>query len=69
VPVGVDAGGQQGVHVDDAAAFADLEHEGVGGDEGVRAGVQRAGAKRRDVFVEVTGHDADLRLRQAGDAQ
>jgi hypothetical protein len=69
VSVGVDAGGEQGVDVDDPAAFADFEHEGVGGDERVRAGDLRPGAERRDVFVEVAGHHADLRLRQAGDPQ
>jgi hypothetical protein len=40
VPVGVHAGGQQGVHVDDPTTLADLEHEGVGGQERVGAGVQ-----------------------------
>jgi hypothetical protein len=41
-------------------AFADLEDQGVGGDERVRALIEGAGAERRDVFVEVAGHDADL---------
>ena len=53
VAVGVHAGRDQGVHVDRAAAFADLEHQRVGGDEGVRAGVQRAGAECLDLRVEV----------------
>jgi hypothetical protein len=63
VPVGVHAGSEQGVHVHDPAAFTDLQHQRVGGDERVRARVQRAGAERRDVFVEVAGHHGDLRLR------
>ena len=37
MPVGVDAGRDQGVHVDHPAALADLEHQRVGGDERVRA--------------------------------
>ena len=49
--------------------FADLEHQGVGGHERVRAGIQRPGAERLDGGVEFLGHHADLRLRQAGDAQ
>ena len=56
VPVGVDPGGDQDVHVDHPAALADLEHQRVGGHERVRAGVQRAGAERLDVRVEVLGH-------------
>jgi hypothetical protein len=60
VSVGVDPGGDQGVHVDHAAALPDLEHQGVGGDEGVRAGVQRAGAEVRDGHVELGGHGRHL---------
>ena len=40
MPVGVDPGGHQGVHVDHPAALADLEHQGVGGHERVGPGVQ-----------------------------
>jgi hypothetical protein len=39
--VGIDADGDQGVHVDDAATLADLPGQGVDPDEGVGAGVQR----------------------------
>ncbi len=46
VALGVDAGGDQGVHSDDAACLAHLEHQGVGGEEGIRAGIERAGPKR-----------------------
>ncbi len=47
--LGVDAGGDQGVHPDDAACLAHLEHQGVGGEEGDR---HRAGG------------ETPLRLRQ-----
>ena len=53
VPVGVHAGREQGVHVDDPAALADLQHQRVRGDERVRAGVQRPGAERLDLLVEL----------------
>jgi hypothetical protein len=56
VPVGVHAGGHQGVGVDHPAALADLEHEGVGGEERVRAGVQWAVPKVGHLGVEVLGH-------------
>ena len=69
VPVSVHPGGEQRVHVHHPAALADLEDQRVGGDERVRTGVQRPGAERGDVFVEIAGHHADLRLRQSGDAQ
>ena len=70
VPVGVDAGGDQGVHWHHPAAFADLEHQGVGGHEGERAGLlQPAGAELLDVGVEVLGHLADLGLAQRGDPE
>jgi hypothetical protein len=69
VPVGVHAGRDQGVHVDDSAALADLEDQGVGGDERVGPGVQGAVPEGRDLLVKVAGHLADLRLAQPGDAQ
>ncbi|CKP46442.1 Uncharacterised protein [Mycobacterium tuberculosis] len=62
VALGVDAGGDQGVHPDDAACLAHLEHQGVGGEEGIRAGIERAGPKRLYGFVELFGHDRHLRL-------
>jgi len=69
MPVGVHSGRHERVHVDHPAALADLEHQGVGGDEGVRAGVQPPVAEVGDLGVEVLGHLADLRLAQPGDAQ
>ena len=64
VPVGVDAGRDQRVHADDAAALADLEHQRVGRHERVRALLQRPGAERLDLLVQLRGHDRDLRLGQ-----
>ena len=64
MPVGVHAGGEQGVDVHDAAALADLQHQRIGGHERVRAAVQRPGPERLDLLVEVAGHLADLRPRQ-----
>ena len=66
IPVGVDSDRDQGVHVDHPAPFANLEHQGVGGQEGVRAGIERAGAKRLDSVVEFLGHHRHLRLGQTG---
>lgn len=46
MPVVVHAGRDEGMHTYDAAAFAHLRDEGVGGDEGERPGVsQGAGAE------------------------
>ncbi len=64
VAVGVDADRDQRVHVDDAAALADLLGERVDPDERVRAGVQGPVAKGGDLLVQVLGHRADLGLRQ-----
>ena len=63
VPVGVDTCSHQGVHVHDPAALADLQRQGVGGNERVWAGVQRAGPEVGDLLVELLGHDRDLGLR------
>ena len=63
---GVDAGGDQGVHVHRAAALADLLGECVQPHEGVRPGVQRPGPEAVHQLVEFGGHEADLRLRQRG---
>src|SRR5512133_3280078 len=57
------------MHVDRAACFADLQHQRVGGNEGVRAGVQRPSPKRLHLGVEIFGHLGHLRLRQPGNAQ
>ena len=56
VAVGVDPGGQQGVHVHRPAALAHFEDQRVGGEEGVGAGVQRPGAERFHLAVEILGH-------------
>ena len=64
MPVGVHPGREQGVYPHHPAAFPDLEHQGVGRDERVRALVQRAGPERLDLLVQVLGHHRDLRLRQ-----
>jgi hypothetical protein len=70
VSVGVDTGGHQGVHADDPAALADLEHQRVSGHEGERTGVdQRAGAELLHVRVEILRHLRDLGLGQRGDPQ
>src|SRR3954454_12975121 len=60
VPVAVDAGRDQGVHVDHPAALTNLQDEGVGGQKRVRTLVQRAVPEVRDLAVEVLGHLADL---------
>ncbi len=52
VALGVDAGGDQGVHPDDAACLAHLEHQRRRR-EGIRAGIERAGPKRLYGFVEL----------------
>ena len=74
VPVGVHTGRDQSVHRHHPAALADLEHQRVGGHEGERTttavlGVESSGAELLDVRVELLGHLADLRLRQAGDPE
>ena len=69
MPVGIDAGGHEGVHTDHPAALADLQHEGVGGHERVWAGIEGAVPEVGDLGVEVLGHLAHLRLREPGDAQ
>lgn len=69
IPLGVDTGSDQGRDLDHPAALADLHRQRVGGDERVRPGVQRVGAERLDLRVEVLRHRRDLRLRQPRDAQ
>jgi hypothetical protein len=69
VPVGVHPGGDQGVHVDHPAALTNLKHQGVRGDERVRALVERPPAELPDLGVELGGHHRDLRLRQPRDPQ
>jgi len=70
VAVAVDAGSQQHHGIDDAAAFADLHRQRVGGHE--REGAGRAEgpvAEVLDELVEVGGHPGDLGLRQRVDPQ
>ena len=69
MPVGVDPGRGQHVHVDHPAPLADLHRQPVRRHERVRAGVQRPAAEVGDLLVQLAGHHADLRLRQPGDAQ
>jgi hypothetical protein len=69
VPIGVDPGGDQGVHACHPAFFADLDRERVDPHEGVRPGIQRTLAKRRDLAIEVCCHLAELRTRQRLDPQ
>lgn len=55
MPVSVDAGRAQHVHGHRPAAFADLEHECVGGHECERTSlVEPSGAELLDVPVELT---------------
>jgi hypothetical protein len=60
VPVGVDAGSDQGVHVHRAAALADLLGQRVDPHEHIRPGVQRPGPEPGDQLVQLGGHEADL---------
>ena len=70
VSIGVDTCRDEHVYGYDAAAFAHLEDQGVGGHERERTGVlQSAGAELLDVLVEFLGHHRDLGLGQASDAQ
>ncbi len=69
VAVGIDAGGDQGVDIDHAPALADLQHQCVRGDERVRPLVQRPGAERFDLRVEIAGHHRHLRLGKCCDAK
>ena len=69
MPVGVDPGRDQAVHVHGAAALADLLGQRVDPHEGVRAAVQAPGAEPLDHLVELGRHRADLGLAQPGDAE
>ena len=64
-PVGVDAGRDQAVHVHRAAALADLLGQRVDPAERVRPAVQRPVPEGLHQLVQLRGHRADLRLRQA----
>lgn len=69
MPVGVHTSGDQGMHPDHPPTLADLEHEGVGGEEGVGPGIERPGPERLHRGIEVGSHPRDLRLAQARDAE
>jgi hypothetical protein len=56
VPVGVHSDREQGVHVDHPSAFADLEHERIGRDEGVGTLVEWAVVELGHGGVELGGH-------------
>jgi hypothetical protein len=60
VPVGVDPGRHERVHVHDPAVLADLDRERVDPAERVRAGVERTLPEGADLGVEVGSHLADL---------
>ena len=68
VAVRGDPGRDQRVDPDDPAAFADLQHQRVGRDEGERP-VEAAGPELLDMSVEVLRHLRDLTLAQPGDAE
>jgi hypothetical protein len=69
VPVGVHPGRQQGVDPYHPAALRTLEHQGIGGDEGARALIQRAGSERLDMLVQILRHYRDMGLGQRWHAQ
>jgi hypothetical protein len=69
VTTGVHPHCEQGMDVDDPAALADFEHQGIGSDERIRPGVQRPGPEVLRHRVELGGHHADLRLAQPRDSQ
>jgi hypothetical protein len=69
VAVGVHPGREQGVDVHRATTLPHLHHQRVGGDEGVRPGVQRSSAERLHLAIEISGHLRDLRLGQPGNAE
>jgi hypothetical protein len=57
VPVGIDAGRDEHVDRHHPPTLTDLEHQGVGRDEGERTGVGKAsGAELLNVLVELLGH-------------
>jgi hypothetical protein len=57
------------VHVNHAPVLPHLQHQRISGDERVRALVQRPGAKRLDLGIQIASHHRHLPLRQAGDPQ
>ena len=69
VAVGVHPGCEQGVDVDDPAAFADLQHQGIRGDERIGPCVQRTGPEVLHDRVQAGGHHRHLGLAQPRNAQ
>jgi hypothetical protein len=69
VALGVHTDRKQGVHVDGAPTLTDLEHQRVGGDERVRASIERPSAERLHRLVQRLGHLGHLRLGPAGDSK
>ena len=64
VPLGVDAGRDQAVHVHRTAALADLLGQRVDPHERVRAGIQRPVSEPLHQFVQLRRHRGHLRLSE-----
>lgn len=64
VAVGVHARRDQHRDLHDPATLADFDGQRVGGDERVRAGVERSGAERGDLRVEILRHLRHLALAE-----
>jgi hypothetical protein len=69
VPVSIDPGRDQGVHVHHTAVLADLHDQGVDPDERVGPLIERTLAERGDLGIEMGSHLADLRPRQRLDPE
>ena len=69
VAAGIDAGGDQGMHVHRAPALADLLGEGVQPHEHIRPGIQRPGPEAGHHLIQLGGHHRHLRLRQLRHSQ
>jgi hypothetical protein len=69
VTVTVHADGEQAVNVDHPALFPDLHRQRVGLDEPIRAGIQRPGAERLDLGVEMLRQLRHLGLGNVRHAQ
>jgi hypothetical protein len=67
--VGVDAGGDQRVHVHRPAALADLLSQRIDPHERVRAAVERPGPEALHHLIQLRGHHGHLRLAQPGHPQ
>ncbi|AEH09106.1 hypothetical protein FsymDg_1651 [Candidatus Protofrankia datiscae] len=69
MPVAVDPDRQQAVDVDHTATLADLHRQRVGLHEPVGAGIERPGAERLDLGVELFRQCRDLGFRDVRDAE